>query len=126
VVVTTTSLPIHNVCYLSKLSGLFKILFFQVPRDFSAFEKLQKDILLAFPQLKLPNLPRKFLMFVGEADIEERMVSFDCIVKIIARSKEMCTSPPMLEFLGFDLLADRKYHKVTVEMHGPAMASLVG
>ena len=57
-------------------------------------------------------------MFVDEADIEERMVSFDCIMKIIARSKEMCTSPPMLEFLGFDLLADRKYHKV--DMHEEA------
>lgn len=85
-----------------------------MPRDFSAFEKLQKDILAAFPELKLPSLPRKFLMFVSESDIEERMVSFDCIVKIIARSKEMCTSPPMLEFLGFDLTADKKYFKVCV------------
>lgn len=51
-------------------------------------------------------------MFVNESDIEERMVSFDCIVKLIARDKEMCTSPPMLEFLGFDLQADKKYFKV--------------
>ncbi len=69
---------------------------------------------MTFPELKLPNLPRKFLMFVDESDIEERMVSFDCIMKIISRSKEMCISPPMLEFLGFSLTADKKYFKVNL------------
>ena len=53
-------------------------------------------------------------MFISDADIEERMVSFDCIVKIVVRSKEMCTSAPMLDFLGFDLTADKKYYKVVV------------
>lgn len=51
-------------------------------------------------------------MFMNETDIEERMVSFDCIVKLIARDKTMCTSSPMLQFLGFDTLSDRKYYKV--------------
>lgn len=85
---------------------------FQVPRDYSAFEKLQRDILAAFPEMKLPAFPRKFHVFMTESDVEERMVSFDCIVKLIARDKVMCTSPAMLEFLGFHLLADKKYFKV--------------
>ena len=84
----------------------------QVPRDYAAFEKLQRDILTSFPEMKLPAFPRKFHVFMSESDIEERMVSFDCIVKLIARDSAMCTSAAMLEFLGFDLLADRKYFKV--------------
>lgn len=84
----------------------------QVPRDYSAFEKLQREMLVDFPELKLPSFPRKFHVFMDETDIDERMVSFDCIVKIIARHKTMCTAFPMLEFLGFELLSDRKYFKV--------------
>ena len=49
---------------------------------------------------------------MSETDIEERMVSFDCIVKIIARHKRMCVSAAMLEFLGFTLVSDKKYFKV--------------
>ena len=49
---------------------------------------------------------------MSESDIEERMVSFDCIVKLIARDAAMCTSAAMLEFLGFELVSDRKYYKV--------------
>ena len=93
--------PRHELCLL-----------LQVRRDYAAFEKFQQDILLAFPELKLPSLPRKFHLFMSETDIEERMVSFDCLVKVIAKHKVMCTSPPMLEFLGFTVLSDKKYFKV--------------
>ena len=51
-------------------------------------------------------------MFMNDSDIEERMVSFDCIVKLISRHKSMFDSAPMLEFLGFDSQTDRKYYKV--------------
>lgn len=84
----------------------------QVRRDYAAFEKFQRDILEAFPELKLPSLPRKYHVFISEADLEERMVSFDCVMKVIAKHKTMCTSPPMLEFLGFSLIADKNYFKV--------------
>lgn len=86
----------------------------KVRRDYAAFEKLQREILLAFPDLKLPAFPRKFHVFMDENDIEDRLVSFDCIVKIIARDSAMCRSAPILEFLGFDLLSDKKYFKVCI------------
>ena len=72
----------------------------QVPRDYAAFEKLQKDLIDSFPELKLPDLPRKFHLFMNQSDIEDRQVAFDCLLKVVTKSKEMCTSVPMLRFLG--------------------------
>lgn len=45
------------------------------------------------------------------SDVEDRQVSFDCLVKVVARNREVCTSVPVLRFLGVDLLADRNYYK---------------
>ncbi len=81
-------------------------------RDYEAFEKLQKDIIQQFPELKLPSLPRKFHLFVDIGDIEERQIAFDCLMKVLARDKAMAVSIPMLQFLSFDLLADKNYFKV--------------
>ena len=72
----------------------------QVRRDYAAFEKLQKDLLDAFPELKLPDLPRKFHLFVNQSDVDERQVAFDCLMKVVAKDKELCCSVPMLRFLG--------------------------
>ena len=87
----------------------------QVLRDYDAFEKLQNDILQQFPSLKLPNLPRKFHLFVSPSDIEERQMSFDCLLTVLSRNADICTSIPLLQFLGVDLLGDRKYHKMRKE-----------
>ena len=87
----------------------------QVPRDYAAFEKLQKELLEQFPSLKLPDLPRKLVLFMSDEDLEDRRVSFDCLMIIVSRSIELTTSIPMLEFLGIDLLADRKYKKRRAE-----------
>ena len=86
----------------------------QVMKDYEAFEKLQKDITQMFPDLKLPALPRKFHLFIDSGDIEERQVAFDCLLKVLSRDKAMSVSIPMLEFLGFDPLADKKYFKVHI------------
>lgn len=88
----------------------------QVPRDYAAFEKLQKDVLEAYPNLQLPGLPRKFHVFFDDSDVEERQVAFDCLVKVIAKHKEMCCSSALLNFLGFSLLADREYYKVAYKL----------
>ena len=40
-------------------------------------------------------------------------MSFDCLVKVISKHKDMCTSAPMLNFLGFSILADKDYFKVS-------------
>ena len=45
------------------------------------------------------------------SDVEDRQVAFDCLVKVVAKNREMCTSVPVLRFLGVDLLADRNYYK---------------
>lgn len=97
---------------LKTRGSILNIFVSQVPRDYAAFEKLQQEILASFPELKLPPLPRKFHLFMSESDIDERMVSFDCIMKLIARHQDMCVSSAMLHFLGFNLLADKKYYKV--------------
>ena len=56
-------------------------------------------------------MPRKYFLFINEEDLEDRRVSFDCLLAVVARNKEICTSIPVLIFLGIDLLADRKYAK---------------
>lgn len=89
----------------------------QVPRDYAAFEKLQKDVLEAFPDIQLPSLPRKFHVFFDDSDVEERQVAFDCLVKVIAKHKEISCSSPLLNFLGFKLLGDREYYKVGPHLH---------
>lgn len=88
---------------------------FMVLKDYEAFEKLQKDITQMFPELKLPPLPRKFHLFTDTSDIEERQVAFDCLLKVLSKDRAMSVSIPMLQFLGFDLLADKKYFKARRE-----------
>lgn len=48
---------------------------------------------------------------MSESDVEDRQVAFDCLVKVISKSRDMCTSVPVLRFLEVDLLADRNYYK---------------
>lgn len=110
-VVVITNLPFFKLPQHSDTD----VVHFMVRRDYAAFEKFQRDIMVAFPELKLPSLPRKYHVFMSETDLEERMVSFDCVMKVIARHKTMCTSPPMLEFLGFSVISDRNYFKARRE-----------
>ncbi len=56
-------------------------------------------------------MPRKHFLFINDDDLEDRRVSFDCLLTVVAKSKDLCTSIPVLIFLGIDLLADRKYAK---------------
>ena len=71
-----------------------------MPRDYARFEQLQKEILEAYPEFKLPSLPRKFHLFVSVSDIEERQVAFDCLLKVLALNKDLSMSAPLLRFLG--------------------------
>lgn len=52
---------------------------------------------------------------MSEEDLEDRRVSFDCLMTIVSRSTRLVTSIPILQFLGIDLLADRKYTKRRAE-----------
>ena len=69
-----------------------------------------------YPDLQLPSLPRKFHVFFDDSDVEERQIAFDCLVKVIAKRKDTCCSSPVLNFLGFSLLADREYYKVHISL----------
>ena len=97
------------------LKGPPHFFFPQVLRDYDAFEKLQNEVEQQFPSLKLPSLPRKFHIFMSQSDIDERQMSFDCLLTVLSRNADICTSIPMLQFLGVDLLGDRKYHKMRKE-----------
>lgn len=52
-----------------------------------------------YPKITLPAMPRKAL-FVGEADIRERRVAFDELVKFISKNSTLATCPEVLELLG--------------------------
>ena len=52
---------------------------------------------------------------MSEEDLEDRQVSFDCLMTIVSRNTKLVTSIPILQFLGIDLLADRKYAKRRAE-----------
>ncbi|XP_064383148.1 HCLS1-binding protein 3-like [Halichondria panicea] len=106
-VVVITNLPFYKRAEHSEEDTVQ----FMVQKDYEAFEKLQKDIIQMFPELKLPPMPRKFHLFVDIDDIEERQIAFDCLLKVLAKDKAMAVSIPMLQFLGFDLLADKNYYK---------------
>ena len=79
-----------------------------MPRDYEAFEILQKE-LVEECLMKLPELPRKFHVFMTDDDIHERQVSFDCLLKVLAQNKDNCTCAPLLRFLNVELDADTKY-----------------
>ena len=102
--------PEFNISYSIIIISLHHI-YVQVPKDYAAFEKLQKDLVDTFPELSLPDLPRKFHLFMTTSDVEDRQVAFDCLIKVVAKNREICTSVPILRFLGVDLLADRNYYK---------------
>ncbi|CAI8042055.1 hypothetical protein GBAR_LOCUS23357 [Geodia barretti] len=88
---------------------------FQVLRDYEAFENLQKDVLQSFPNLKLPSLPRKYHLFTSDTDIEERQIAFDCLLKVLCKERVMCTSSTFLHFLGFKDDADVTYLRKRAE-----------
>lgn len=54
-------------------------------------------------------------MFFDDNDVEERQVAFDCLVKVVAKHKEMCCSSAVLNFLGFGILGDKEYFKVLID-----------
>ena len=58
---------------------------FQVQRKYSDFEKLQETLLENHPELTLPPLPRANVWFMNEDDLEDRRVSFDCLLKKLAK-----------------------------------------
>lgn len=109
-VVVITKLPFFKLPEHSE----DEVVQFMVPRDYDAFEILQKE-LVDECHIKLPDLPRKFHVFMSDDDIQERQVSFDCLLKVLARDKEKCTCAPLLRFLQVPLDADKIYFSARKE-----------
>lgn len=57
----------------------------QVQRKYSDFELLQETLLENHPELTLPALPKRNVWFINEDDLEDRRVSFDCLLKKLAK-----------------------------------------
>lgn len=87
------------------------IIQFMVQRKYSDFEQLQENLLQNHPELTLPPLPNWNVWFLNEDDLEDRRVSFDCLLKKLAKDTYFATCPPLFDFLGIELLADRKYYR---------------
>ncbi|KAJ7991204.1 hypothetical protein DPEC_G00294820 [Dallia pectoralis] len=70
-----------------------------VSKKFSEIDEFYNRLVGQYPKIILPAMPRKTL-FVGEADIRERRVAFDELVKFIAKNSQLATCSDVLEFLG--------------------------
>ncbi|KAK0152282.1 HCLS1-binding protein 3 [Merluccius polli] len=70
-----------------------------VSKKYSEMDELYFKLIARYPKFPLPAMPRKAL-FVGEADIRERRVAFDDLMKAIAKHPTLATCPEMMEFLG--------------------------
>ena len=73
----------------------------QVERRYTDFEKLQTDLTKEFPLVPFPSLPPKIpnILLTGDA-LEDRLVSFDSMVKKVAMHAKMSSSNSLLDFLG--------------------------
>ncbi|XP_012859527.1 HCLS1-binding protein 3 [Echinops telfairi] len=72
---------------------------FLVSKKYSEIEELYQKLSLRYSVASLPPLPRKVL-FVGEADIQERRALFDELLRWVSKDAELAGSPELLEFLG--------------------------
>jgi len=57
----------------------------QVQKKYEDFEQLQETLLQNHPELTLPPLPKWNIWFISEDDLEDRRVSFDCLLKKLAK-----------------------------------------
>ncbi|KAL0969659.1 hypothetical protein UPYG_G00230400, partial [Umbra pygmaea] len=94
-----------------------------VSKKYSEIDEFYNKLICHYPKTTLPAMPRKAL-FVSEADIRERRVAFDELVKFISKNSLLANCPEVLEFLGAkstvaDLktrtVADRKERDVEEE-----------
>ncbi|XP_075413179.1 HCLS1-binding protein 3 isoform X2 [Tenrec ecaudatus] len=72
---------------------------FLVSKKYSEIDELYQKLSLRYSVASLPPLPRKVL-FVGEADIQERRALFDELLRCVSKDAGLASSPELLEFLG--------------------------
>lgn len=83
-----------------------------VSKKYSEIDEFYYRLMGQYPKITLPAMPRKAL-FVGEADIRERRVAFDELVKFISKNSTLATCPEVLELLGAkSTMADLKTRNV--------------
>ncbi|KAK3537754.1 hypothetical protein QTP70_017864 [Hemibagrus guttatus] len=72
---------------------------FVVSKKYSEIDEFYSNLMAQYPSIHLPAMPRKAL-FVGEADIRERRIAFDELVRFISKHPTLSTCPELMEFLG--------------------------
>ncbi|XP_046906500.1 HCLS1-binding protein 3 [Hypomesus transpacificus] len=70
-----------------------------VSKKYSEFNEFYNRLYAQYSSISLPAMPRKVL-FVSEADIRERRLAFDALVKFISKNSTLAACPELLEFLG--------------------------
>lgn len=70
-----------------------------VSKKYSEMDEFYYRLIARYPKFPLPAMPRKTL-FVGESDIRERRVTFDDLMKAIAKHPTLATCLEVMEFLG--------------------------
>ncbi|XP_065844208.1 HCLS1-binding protein 3-like [Oscarella lobularis] len=96
-VIVVTNLPYFK----SDTQSDADVVQFSVERRYTDFEKLQTDLTKEFPLVPFPSLPPKIpnILLTGDA-LEDRLVSFDSMVKKVAMHAKMSSSNSLLDFLG--------------------------
>jgi len=67
------------------MGGHVTMWYSQVQKQYRDFEQMQANLLENHPELTLPALPRWNIWFLSEDDIEDRRVSFDSLLKKLAK-----------------------------------------
>ncbi|XP_067098990.1 HCLS1-binding protein 3 isoform X1 [Osmerus mordax] len=70
-----------------------------VSKKYSEFNEFYNRLHAQYSSISLPAMPRK-VVFVSEADIRERRLAFDALVKFISKNSTLAACPELLEFLG--------------------------
>ncbi|KAL5013680.1 hypothetical protein ScPMuIL_007950 [Solemya velum] len=107
----------YHVVVVSRLS-FFKspkhkdgdVVQFMVPRKYKEFEDLHTKLNEVHPATVLPPIPRKTLV-VSRAVAMERQGSLEKFLKFLAMTPKLCTSVPLLQFLGVSSMKAGSYRK---------------
>ncbi|XP_070533994.1 HCLS1-binding protein 3-like [Ptychodera flava] len=90
---------------------------FMIPKRHSDFEALHRTLDEKFPATVLPELPKKTLL-INNNTVQQRRQIFEKILKFIVENPKLCTSPPVLEFLGVSPIKAGKFRKEIKETDG--------
>eukprot|EP00117_Sycon_ciliatum_P019231 scpid69490/ scgid17499/ HCLS1-binding protein 3; HS1-binding protein 3 len=93
---------------------------FSVPRKYADFERLQEQLSQEFSAIVFPSLPPRRL-YCNEDDLEDRLIAFDCLMRVVAKTTRLSRSHSVLRFLGIEeKLINRALKEMNTEGSNPA------